>query len=49
MNTIKIMSMLKMKFSQFHDIKKYRVHASEQFVVKRYKLNSRKIIVDKEK
>lgn len=49
MNSIKIASMLKMKFLEFHDVKKYRIQASEQFVVREYRLNSKKIIVDEEK
>lgn len=49
MNLITIVIMLKRKFSEFYDIKQYRQHASEQFVVKQYTPTNQKIMVDEEK
>jgi hypothetical protein len=46
MNLIKIAIMLRKKFAEFYDIKQYKKQASEQFIVKHYKIDSRKIIVD---
>lgn len=40
---------MKRKFSEFYDIKQYKKQASEQFIVKHYKIDSRKIIVDEGK
>lgn len=49
MNIIKIAIMLKRKFSEFYDVKQYRIQPSEQFVVRKYNLNNQKIIIDEEK
>ena len=49
MNMIKIAVLLKKKFSEFYEIKQYKIPASEQFVVSNYALNNQKITIDKEK
>ena len=49
MNLVKIATMQRKKFSEFYDIKHYRKQAAEQFIVKLYKVDSKKIIVDEEK
>ncbi|MBS3113692.1 hypothetical protein J4448_01200 [Candidatus Woesearchaeota archaeon] len=49
MNLIKIAILLKKKFSEFHDIKQYKIQASEQFVVRHYTVNNQKITINKEK
>ena len=49
MNLIKIVTLLKKKFSEFYDIKLYRKHASDHFVVRRYTTNNQRVIVDEEK
>ncbi|MDP3765567.1 MAG: hypothetical protein Q8R04_03575 [Nanoarchaeota archaeon] len=48
MNLIKIVMLLKSKFSEFYDIKQYARHSSQQFVVRQY-ISHRKITIDKEK
>lgn len=49
MNPIKIAILLKNKFSEFYDIKQYKIQASEQFVVRHYTANNQKITINKEK
>ena len=49
MNLIKIAILLKRRFSEFYEIKQYRMHASSQFVVRHYTLNNQKIVIDEEK
>ncbi|MBI2654006.1 hypothetical protein HYX02_04300 [Candidatus Woesearchaeota archaeon] len=49
MNTIKIATMLKKRFSEFFDIKHYGRQASEQLVVKKYSINNRRITINEEK
>ncbi|MEK6828326.1 MAG: hypothetical protein AABX78_03165 [Nanoarchaeota archaeon] len=49
MNMIKIAISLKKKFSEFYDIKQYKVQASEQFVVRHYTANNQKVTINKEK
>lgn len=45
MNLI-IIAITKKNFSQFYDIKQYKKHASEQFVVRKYAIGSKKIILN---
>lgn len=49
MNLIKVAIIMKMKFSEFYDVKKYITHPSEQLVVKRYNTHNRKITINEEK
>ena len=46
MNLVKIATMQRKKFSEFYDIKHYRKQMSKQFVVRQYKINSQKVIID---
>lgn len=43
MNAIRIIALLKIKFSEFYDIKHYKKFATEQFVIKKYYINNQKI------
>ena len=49
MNLLKIAILLKRRFSEFYDVKQYRMQASEQLVVRKYTVNNQKIIIDEEK
>ena len=48
MNTIKIVTILKIKFSEYYDSKEYKTHTQNKFVIKRYATNNEKIIVGEE-
>ncbi len=43
MNIVRIVVMLKRKFSEFYDIKHYKKFATEQLVIKKYYINNQKI------
>lgn len=49
MNLVKVAIIMKNEFYEVFDIKKYRIHSREQFVIKRYSVNNQKIIVDEER
>ena len=49
MNLIKIVMLVKRKFSEFYEIKLYRKHAAQQITVRNYTINSQKVVVDEEK
>ena len=49
MYEIKFVLMMKRIFSEFYEIKRYRKQPSEQFVVKKYSINHRKITINEEK
>ena len=49
MNSIKITMLGKGRFAALYDIKIYRKLPSAQFAVRRYKINSEKIIIDERK
>lgn len=46
MDMIKIMTLAKIKFTEFYDAKQYKNHASTQLSVKKYYANDKKIIID---
>jgi hypothetical protein len=46
MNLIKIAVQIKMKFLEFYEIKEYKKQSSEQFVVKKYVVDNKKILID---
>lgn len=48
MKLIKIAILMRKRFAEFYEVRLYRKHSAEQFVVKHYKVNSQAIIVDEE-
>ena len=46
MNTLKIMLLLKRKFSEYYDIRHYKEQPAEQVIVKKYAANSQEVIID---
>ena len=49
MNLIKIVILMKKRFAESYDIRLYRKHSPDQFVIKQYKISSQKIVIDEEK
>ncbi|MBI2660456.1 hypothetical protein HYX07_04810 [Candidatus Woesearchaeota archaeon] len=49
MSTIKIMLLLKRKFSEYYDIRQYKKKHADQIIVKKYSAGNREIIIDEEK
>lgn len=49
MSSIKITLLIRKKFAEFFEMRLYRKHPTNQFMVKHYKTNNPKIIIDEEK
>ena len=49
MNLIKIMKLAVIRFSEYYDIKKYRINARDSIVVQDYALNNYKIKINNKK
>ena len=49
MNTIRIMLLLKRKFSEYYDIRQYKKKHACQIIVKKYSAGNREVIIDEER